>query len=81
MKRYHSQGDSRKRKGRIEGARGYLRDQGMHSDRRDPECWPNHRHWNKRSPFDCGNPECGVCQNERYTRKAKHRKNPLTEEE
>lgn len=74
MRRYHSTGDSRKRERRHR----QILEVTDKDSRTDPEAWANRHNWNSRSPFDCGNPDCGVCQNERYTRKSKHKKNPLT---
>ena len=73
MRRYHSTGDTRKRRQRHRQILSTV----DKAERANPEIWANRHNWNSRSPFDCGNPECSVCQNPRYRDKPRRKKYPL----
>lgn len=64
MKRYHSHQSRRKRARRKRQTLECNSIERKH--RRDPCHWFNSQNFNKRSPYDCGNARCPICQNPRY---------------
>lgn len=56
MRRFHSPESERKRE---------QRKRNIHpSDREWADGWT--KHWNKQSPYDCGNASCGICSQPSY---------------